>query len=110
MQTSITFKVPENVNWKEDGRLKLGSLVVLCHKAEYKQDYQILIAVVTNSKEKDLQSGNLDVFFENVPINFQNRTYTMLESKIFYVPYRASLEALLKIKQDPKCFPEFLLG
>ena len=107
----IRFEPLPYVHWAISKRLIHGSLVCLWDPSSQGPD-GFIVATVAMSKPEYLANGRLVVALatENLPQDFLRREYLMIESVVFYEPYRAVLEALQAFNYDNFPFLSYILG
>ena len=104
---SIKFDPPNDTYWKKNKHLIFGSLVALWNAA----NKLVLLAVVTHSEPKEVERGLLTLSFDlKPPVGFDNFTYTMLESPVFYEPYRVVMEAYQQMDSSNFPLSPYILG
>ncbi|XP_045029940.1 NFX1-type zinc finger-containing protein 1 isoform X2 [Daphnia magna] len=103
----VSFERLPRVNWITSRRLIHGSLVCLWDGTK-----EVIVASVANSHPQELASGQVTLALESpdLPINLTEKVYVMLESVVFFEPYRAVLKVLQNFTYDSFPMLDYFLG
>ena len=107
----VHFQPHPHVRWVGSKRLIHGSLVCLWDRSESNIS-SLIVATVASSNSIDLADGQVTLAISGAILasDFLKREYLMIESSVFYEPYRAVLEALQSFDYDSFPMIDYILG
>ncbi|XP_031784747.1 NFX1-type zinc finger-containing protein 1 isoform X2 [Nasonia vitripennis] len=106
---TLCFQNIHNVNWQQSKRLIYGALLLLSND----NFNNILFMTVANRDEKELMNGRILVEpceGTHVTAQMYNTTFVMLESKIYFEPYWAVLNAIKYMHEDNFPMKNYLIN
>ncbi|OXU25033.1 hypothetical protein TSAR_011075 [Trichomalopsis sarcophagae] len=106
---TLCFQNIHNVNWQQSKRLIYGALLLLSND----NFNNILFMTVANRDEKELTNGRILVEpceGTHVTAQMYNTAFVMLESKIYFEPYWAVLNAIKYMHEDNFPMKNYLIN